>query len=276
MRPSRDRPGALTHSASLGRMDLGELSDTDETLRTVDGRLPGERGRKTRTRLLEVTADMLRAGSYRDLAVVEIAREAGVSPATFYQYFPDVETAIFFMADHIVVDGHDRLAALVRDLDADADTETAMAGARALADGFLEFWREFYSILRVLDLGAAEKDDAIPTATHPAARRTDRGAGPGRRGRARRRTHLPRHRCPCSGRGVGVDAGARRSPSHGPARLGRRPHRPGRSNGSGHLLHAARPDPLSTAIEHRDRCSRRARAAVTRSPRSRPRRRTAT
>lgn len=153
-------------------MDLGELSDTDETLRTVDGRLPGERGRKTRTRLLEVTADMLRAGSYRDLAVVEIAREAGVSPATFYQYFPDVETAIFFMADHIVVDGHDRLAALVRDLDCSGDTETAMAGARALADGFLEFWREFYSILRVLDLGAAEKDRRFQQ------RRTQLLAGP--------------------------------------------------------------------------------------------------
>jgi len=153
-------------------MDLGELSQTDDTMRTVDGRMPGQRGRKTRTRLLEVTADMLRAGSYRDLAVVEIAREAGVSPATFYQYFPDVETAIFFMADHIVVDGNARLTALVRDLDLDGDRDTTMAGARALADGFLEFWREFYSILRVLDLGAAEKDDRFQQ------RRTQLLAGP--------------------------------------------------------------------------------------------------
>ena len=29
--------------------------------------------------------------TYRDLKVVDIAREAGTSPATFYQYFPDVE-----------------------------------------------------------------------------------------------------------------------------------------------------------------------------------------
>lgn len=138
-------------------MESGDPSN-DESLRTVDGRLPGRRGRATRTRLLEVTAEMLRTRSYRDLAVVDIAREAGVSPATFYQYFPDVETAIFFIADHIVVDGEQRLTELVEAMDLGQGPDAAMEGARALADGFLDFWREFFSILRILDLGAAEKD----------------------------------------------------------------------------------------------------------------------
>lgn len=124
-------------------------------MRTMDGRVPGRRGRETRRRLLEVTASMLQSGSYRDLAVVDIAREAGVSPATFYQYFPDVETAIFFIADHIAEEGNQRLAALVGAIDLGGDT---LAGCEDLARGFLQLWREYRSIFRVLDLGAAERD----------------------------------------------------------------------------------------------------------------------
>ena len=128
-------------------------TDTGDELRTVDGRMPGRRGQETRRRLLEVTAEMLRTGSYRDLAVVDIAREVGVSPATFYQYFPDVETAIFFIADHIADEGRDRLTGLVEDIDLQT-TE----GAEALAEGFLDLWRQYDAIFRVLDLGAAERD----------------------------------------------------------------------------------------------------------------------
>lgn len=130
--------------------------DTDtggDELRTVDGRMPGRRGQETRRRLLEVTADMLRTGSYRDLAVVDIAREVGVSPATFYQYFPDVETAIFFIADHIADEGRERLTGLVNDIDLQTTD-----GAETLAEGFLDLWRQYDAIFRVLDLGAAERD----------------------------------------------------------------------------------------------------------------------
>ncbi len=136
-------------------MDEGTVATEAEELRTVDGRMPGRRGRETRKKLLEVTVEMLRAGSYRDLAVVDIARESGVSPATFYQYFSDVESAIFFIADHITSDGNRRLSELVAATDLNSDDAT---GARALAEGFVEFWRDFDAILRVLDLGSAERD----------------------------------------------------------------------------------------------------------------------
>ena len=79
----------------------GEVETDDEDLRAADGRVPGRRGRATRQRLLEQTADMLTAGSYRDLKVVDIARGAGTSPATFYQYFADVEAAILVLAEDL-------------------------------------------------------------------------------------------------------------------------------------------------------------------------------
>src|SRR3546814_16863951 len=73
----------------------------DEDMRAADGRVPGRRGRATRQRLLDCTAGMLDTTSYRDVKVIDIAREAGTSPATFYQYFSDVEAAILVLAEEM-------------------------------------------------------------------------------------------------------------------------------------------------------------------------------
>ena len=66
--------------------------------RAADGRVPGRRGLATRQRMMDATGVLLETVAYRDLKVVDIAREAGTSPATFYQYFPDVEAAVLAMA----------------------------------------------------------------------------------------------------------------------------------------------------------------------------------
>lgn len=124
--------------------------------RAADGRVPGRRGRATRTRLLECTSDMLRTNSYRDLKVVDIAREAGTSPATFYQYFPDVESAILVLADEMVSSGVERFADLVR-----SSSWKGRAGyeaADALAGTMLEFWDVHQPLLRVVDLATEEGD----------------------------------------------------------------------------------------------------------------------
>ncbi len=58
---------------------------------TVDqsGRVLGQRALHTRQRLLDATVELLTHRSVRDISVVEIARKASTSPATFYQYFKD-------------------------------------------------------------------------------------------------------------------------------------------------------------------------------------------
>lgn len=126
------------------------------SLRAADGRMPGRRGRATRQRLLECTSEMLRSTSYRDLKVVDIAREAGTSPATFYQYFPDVESAILVLAELMVAEGAHRFAEIV------ADTRWrgrgGYDGALALADEILGFWDQHRAVLRVVDLATDEGD----------------------------------------------------------------------------------------------------------------------
>ena len=93
--------------------------------------------------------------SYRDLAVIDIARAAGSSPATFYQYFPDVESAVLVLAEQMA-DEHGRLAAIVRG--ADWRGAGAHPAAEALAAEFLAFWIDHQPIMRVVDLASAEGD----------------------------------------------------------------------------------------------------------------------
>jgi len=131
-----------------------QAAEVDQ-LRASDGRVPGRRGRATRQRLLDCTAEMLRTTSYRAIKVIDIAREAGTSPATFYQYFADVEAAILVLAEEMAADG-ERLVQLVRE-----GTWRGKAGYRtalALTDAFLEFWDEHRPVLRVVDLATDEGD----------------------------------------------------------------------------------------------------------------------
>jgi len=124
-------------------------------VRTVDGRVAGRRGQATRQKLLDCLSEMLSSSPYRDVKVIDVARKAGTSPATFYQYFPDVEGAVLEIAEQMATEGG-QLTALL-----EGRSWVGKAGwqtAQELVDGFLEFWRRNDAILRVVDLGAAEGD----------------------------------------------------------------------------------------------------------------------
>ncbi|MEU1125721.1 TetR family transcriptional regulator [Streptomyces sp. NPDC005899] len=124
-------------------------------VRTVDGRVAGRRGQATRQKLLDCLGEMLSSSPYRDVKVIDVARKAGTSPATFYQYFPDVEGAVLEVAEEMAKEGAG-LTELVA-----GRSWVGKAGrqsAEELVDGFLDFWRRHDAILRVVDLGAAEGD----------------------------------------------------------------------------------------------------------------------
>ncbi|WP_344496845.1 TetR family transcriptional regulator [Streptomyces enissocaesilis] len=124
-------------------------------VRTVDGRVAGRRGQATRQKLLDCLSEMLSSSPYRDVKVIDVARKAGTSPATFYQYFPDVEGAVLEIAEEMAKEGAG-LAEL-----ASGRSWVGKAGwatSEDLVEGFLDFWRRNDAILRVVDLGAAEGD----------------------------------------------------------------------------------------------------------------------
>lgn len=130
-------------------------ADDDEDPRAVDGRVPGRRGLATRQRLLDCTDEMLTATSYRDVKVIDIARDAGTSPATFYQYFADVEAAILVLAEEMARQG-EYLTAIITD--GSWRGASAYDTSLALVDAFLAFWDEHRPVLRVMDLATEEGD----------------------------------------------------------------------------------------------------------------------
>ena len=130
---------------------IGELS---EPLETTDGRVPGERGRQTRQRLLSAIVELLSTTSWRSVKVTDIARRARTSPATFYQYFAKVEEAIRVLAEGMV-DQADRLSELVG---GDWSPEASWATAVTVTEGFLSYWEDNRAVFRVVDLATEEGD----------------------------------------------------------------------------------------------------------------------
>ncbi|MBV9292987.1 MAG: TetR/AcrR family transcriptional regulator [Frankiales bacterium] len=131
------------------------LSDAASPLRAVDGRVPGRRGLATRQRLLDCTIDLLASTPYRDLKVTDITRAAGTSPATFYQYFVDIEAILLAVAEQAVEEGR-LLAKLITGQQWKG--AAGVSSAERLVDGVLEFWRDHRATLRVVDLLSTEGD----------------------------------------------------------------------------------------------------------------------
>jgi AcrR family transcriptional regulator len=109
----------------------------------------------TRQRLIDTVAEMLDGTPYREIRVTDIARAAGTSPATFYQYFIDVEEVVLTLAED-TADLGARMSELL-----EGRKWRGLAGwqsACSLVDGFLDFWRQQQPVLRVVDLLTEEGD----------------------------------------------------------------------------------------------------------------------
>lgn len=130
---------------------LGEYA---EQVATTDGRVPGERGRQTRQRLLDATVELLTTTSWRSVKVTDIARQARTSPATFYQYFGNVEQAIRVLAEGMV----DQAAQLAELVGGDWSEECSWETARTVTDSFLSYWEDNRAVFRVVDLATEEGD----------------------------------------------------------------------------------------------------------------------
>jgi AcrR family transcriptional regulator len=131
-----------------------DAAAADDGLATTDGRVPGQRGRATRERLLQATVDQLTSTPWRSVTVIEIARSAGTSPATFYQYFGSVEQAIGVLAEGMVAEA----AALADLVGGDWSEEGSWETALAVCEGFLGYWEANRNVFRVVDLATVEGD----------------------------------------------------------------------------------------------------------------------
>lgn len=122
-----------------------------------NGRVLGPRAQQTRQRLLEATEELLQQGSLRDLRVSEIARKVGASPATFYQYFRDVEDAVLRLSEQ----ASREVPEMLKVMDGSWKGDAGLDRARLLVDAFIRHWDRHQAVLRVRNLASDEGDEAF-------------------------------------------------------------------------------------------------------------------
>jgi len=132
----------------------------------LDGRALGRRGAQTRQRLLDATARLLEDNGLRELRVVDIARAVDLAPATFYQYFHDVEEAVLALS---IAVGEETsvLSALV------AQSWSGPGGldvVRRLVENFIANWDRHRAVLRTRNLAAQEGDQRFRAVRNAALR----------------------------------------------------------------------------------------------------------
>ena len=119
----------------------------------LDGQAIGRKGAETLKRLMSAAEEMLDTTPLRDLRTSDMARRAGISAATFYLYFENVESVVLALADSLIEPAGE-LIALAETPWPPGDDTAILAFVRA----YFDFWDEHRSVLRMRNLAAEEGD----------------------------------------------------------------------------------------------------------------------
>jgi AcrR family transcriptional regulator len=114
----------------------------------------GPRAAETRKRLLDATEELLATRSLRDLRVIDVARRVATSPATFYQYFEDLEDAVVHLAERAA----EEMPPIVAEIEGSFEGEAGLARARRIVAAFIAHWDAHRAVLRVRNLASEEGD----------------------------------------------------------------------------------------------------------------------
>jgi len=136
----------------MGIPDQPEVALCDQ-----GGRPLGPRAQNTRVRILDATVVLLGEKPMRDLRVIDIARRIGTSPATFYQYFKDVEDVVLHLASRV----SEFTPELVELIHGDWAGRAGHERGRKLAAVVIDHWDRYAPILRVRNNACDEGDDAF-------------------------------------------------------------------------------------------------------------------
>ncbi len=104
------------------------------TRTSADGQPLGERGIRTRQRILEAIGAAIERNGLRGLRLADIAQEVGFKPPAFYQYFADLDEAILALCAEA--------GDLVPDFEVDDDDWGGdhPHGTRPFVEQFFRYW----------------------------------------------------------------------------------------------------------------------------------------
>ncbi len=135
-----------------------DLADpADEVLVDQQGRPLGPRALRTRRRILEAAVELLAEKPMRDMRVIDIARAIGSSPATFYQYFKDVEDVVL----HLAAQAKESTPLLVEMIDRDWEGEAGFELGKLITTTVIDHWEKFAPVLRARNNASDEGNLAL-------------------------------------------------------------------------------------------------------------------
>lgn len=136
------------------RSGAGAPASQQENRYNQIGQKIGAKGQRTRQLLIDTTVRLLDAHGLQDLSVVDVARAADTSPATFYVYFSGVPEAVLAALETTSYISP-RIEALIAQ---DWGAAGAQARALELVTAFTDEWNSHRTIFTVRNLTAEEGD----------------------------------------------------------------------------------------------------------------------
>jgi AcrR family transcriptional regulator len=119
---------------------------------STSGQPLGERGIRTRQRILEVVASAIEKDGLRGLRVADVAAEVGLAPPSFYQYFNDLDEAILALCQDI--------GDLLPKLEFDGLSEDHLGeGSRSFITRFFEYWAKYRAVLSARNIAVTSGDE---------------------------------------------------------------------------------------------------------------------
>ena len=129
---------------------------------SADGQPLGERGLRTRQRILEVIGALIQEHGLRGIRLADIAREVGFKPPAFYQYFADIDEAILAVCEGA--------GELLPTFSATTDWGEGPHGTRPFVEQFFAYWDEHRSLLTARHVAIMSGDRRFQEAANEAFR----------------------------------------------------------------------------------------------------------
>jgi AcrR family transcriptional regulator len=120
----------------------------------------GNKGANTRRLLIDATAKLTEAAGFHKLSVADIVRYAGVSQATFYVYFENLNDAALAVLDDLSQSTPHLLNAARRRVSGDH----ALENARVMVDAYFEYYQQHRALFLARNLAADSGDDRFVAA----------------------------------------------------------------------------------------------------------------
>ena len=117
----------------------------------------GQKGARTRRRIMDATAQLLRERAFGDIRITEIARVAEIAQPNFYTYFSSLEEVVLALTEDLSFEP------LVSQLQPEWEGEAGLDLARRLVEVSIAFFREHSAMLAIVNMLADKRYGEFPS-----------------------------------------------------------------------------------------------------------------